>query len=232
MGLYGVGIDERIDQAHPGLQSLWRSVAAVFLILLLVAAGVTMERAERRKKEFQRFGPTRFGDLGQETYAITETSGQYIRPQAVAVSNEWVEITKPEMKLSLRIPSHWEERGSSKTTLSYAVPSRIFGSKTFSIQLLRNSRRYDPRELVWREVLGFDNALDVGISEGVVELLTPFLLDGKEVDSFFTNSGRRDGHYLALSLGPDVLVFYAQDQRFTAENRELYGVLATVRFLL
>src|SRR3989344_4235479 len=169
MGLYGVGIDDRIDMAGGGLQTSWRVVAAVFLLLLLVAAGVTIERAaDRKDREIQGLVPTGFGQLQQSTYAISESSGQYAQPRAVVSTADWTTLTLPKIDIELAVPQDWKQVGDrlDSDTVVFEFSSNVFASKQFVIRLLSNPKRFDPGDFFWQEFLGHSTPTSEGVRHG------------------------------------------------------------------
>ena len=234
MGLYGVGIDDRIDQAGGGLQTTWRVIAAVFLLLLLVAAGVTIERAaDRKDREIQGLVPIGFGQLQQSTYAISESSGQYAQPRAVVSTADWTILTLPKIDIELAVPQDWKQVGDrlDSDTVVFEFSSNVFASKQFVIRLLSNPKRFDPGDFFWQEFLGNSTPISEGVRDGSVEPGSPWLLDGTEAFSAYYPEGDQAGEYIILPRGFDMLVLYAEDLHFSPANKELYTVLSTITLL-
>lgn len=229
IAFYGVGIDDRIDQAGGGLQTLWRAVASLFLIILLVAAGVTIERAVSRKTRLaDQLSPSGFGQVQKSTYAISESSGLVRRPRAMLDTSDWKVVQLPSIGVELQVPSRWrQEDGVSSVT--FTISSSLFGSKTFVISRLMNPSGLSPDEFVWYEMLESQEALSQGVIQGTVELAGSWFIDGVQGDSILVRVENKEGEYIVLPRGSQTIVFFAQDARFSAENKELLTVLSTVK---
>jgi hypothetical protein len=234
MGLYAVGIDDRIDKAGGGLQTTWRVVAAVFLLLLLVAAGVTIERAaDRKDREIQGLVPTGFGQLQQSTYAISESSGQFVQPRTIVSTADWTTLTLPKIGIELAVPQNWKQVGDrlDSDSVVFEFSSNVFASKQFVIRLMSNPKRSDPGDFFWQEYLGFTVPISDGVRDGSVELGNTWLVDGTEAFSAYYPEGGQAGEYIIIPRGSDMLVLYAEDLRFSPANKELFTVIATITLL-
>lgn len=232
MGLYGVGIDDRIDQASSSLQTLWRVIAAVFLILLLVAAGVTIERAARtRQGEIGGLVPSGFGELQRSTYEISESSGKTFRPKALVALAGWQAVESAAMGIGFRVPPDWQRLIDEEREIRFHIPSASLGPLQFSVRFIDNTRKESRIDFLWKQVIGSKSSLDKAISEGVVELTGTWILDGEAGESLFSNEPSSEGHYIAVDRGSTMLILYAQKQRFTSENKQLLTLLSTIGFL-
>ena len=234
MGLYGVGIDDRIDQAGGRLQTTWRVIAAVFLLILLVAAGVTIERAaDRKDREIQGLVPTGFGQLQQSTYAISETSGQYTQPRTIVSTADWTTLTLPKIGIEFAIPQDWKQVGDrlDSDSVVFEFSSNVFSSKQFVIRLLNNPKRFDPGDFFWQEFLGFTAPISEGVLDGSVEPGSSWLIDGAEAFSAYYPEGDQAGEYIIVPRGTDMLLLYAEDLRFSSANKELFTVISTITLL-
>ena len=228
-----MGIDDRIDQAGGGLQTIWRVVAAVFLLILLVAAGVTIERAaDRKDREIQGLVPTGFGQLQQSTYAISETSGQFVQPRTIVSTADWTTVTLPKIGIELTVPQDWKQGGDrlDSDSVIFEFSSNVFASKQFVIRLLNNPKRFEPSDFFWQEFLGNAAPISEGVREGSVEEGSLWLIDGAEAYSAYYLEGDQAGEYIVIPRGSDMLVLYAEDLRFSPGNKELFSVLSTIAF--
>ena len=234
MGLYAVGIDDRIDQAGGGLQTIWRVVAAIFLLLLLVAAGVTIERAaDRKDREIQGLVPIGFGQLQQSTYAISESSGQYVQPRTIVSTADWMTLTLPKIDIELAVPQDWKQVGDrlDSDTVVFEFSSNVFASKKFVIRLLNNPKRFEPSDFFWQEFLGHSAPISEGVRDGTVEEGSLWFIDGAEAFSAYYLEGDQAGEYIVVPRGSDMLVLYAEDLHFSPANKELFTVLSTITLL-
>lgn len=218
---------EVLLQDEGGLRQMWKAVAAIFLIILLVAAGVTIERAAGRRRR----APSGFGELQKSTYAITEKSGQYNRPRALVDTSGWKTVDLEKFGVEMAVPAEWEQRGGGfrSSSVAFVISSSLYGSKEFVISLLNNPRDYNGQEFIWREVLGYKTAMAEGINSGVIDLPSPWLIDGVEGTSVYCNEPGERGEYIVLPRRLRMLVFYIEDLRFSPANSELFTVLSTVK---
>lgn len=232
MGLYGVGIDDRIDQASTGLQIAWRAVAAVFLILLLVAAGATIERAASRdSQELRGLAPSGFGELQRSTYAISETSGKTFQPKALVTLAGWQAVESPEMGIRFLVPPDWREVTRRAREVVFSIPSATLGPLTITVRSIDNTRGESEADVLWKRVIGSKSSLDSAVTDGLVELTGTWIVDGEAGESLFSNEPSSEGHYIAVDRGSTMLILYAQKQRFTADNEQLLTFLSTIEFL-
>lgn len=226
-------VADQTFQTYTGVRKVWAVVASVFLIILLVAAGVMIERGARKKKEeLQQFAPSGFRELQKSSYAISETSGQYTQPRTIVGISDWDVVSLPQIGIELAVPPHWEHVSGSLDgdSVEFTFSSSIYGPKLFRISLFGNTKRYTSRDFVWREMLGFDSPVTDGVREGTVELTGLWLIDGEEGFTTYYTEGEQTGSYMAVPKGSEMLVLFAQDFRFTPANKELFSVLSTIQF--
>jgi hypothetical protein len=225
--MYAVSPDFLQDEA--GIRQVWKAVAVIFFVMLLVAAGVTIERASEKRRQ----GPSGFGKVQESTYAITETSGQYTQPRAIVDTSDWQTQTLKLIGIEITVPQEWEQRGGGafSRSVEFDVVSPIFGTKIFMVSLLSNPENYSLREFVWKAVLGKEGTLAEGVNSGAVELGGYWQIDGEEGFSLYHKEPGKEGDYIVLPWRSKMLVFYIEDLHFLPANKELYTVLSTVKLL-
>lgn len=231
--MYGVGIGDRIDQAGSSLQTLWRSVAAIFLIVLLVAAGTTIERAAKNRQQgLQKTVPSGFGELQKSTYSITEKSGEYNNPKALVDISSWRRVNLEKIGVEVTVPAEWEQKGGrfGPRSVVFVISAPMY-TKEFSISLLSNPRDYSGQEFIWREVLAHETSVTEGFASGVIGSPTSWLIDGAEGLSLYYSEIGEGGDYIVLPRKSRMLIFYVEDLRFSPHYPELYTVLSTVKLL-
>jgi hypothetical protein len=209
------------------MQTAWKVVTAWFVIVLMVAAGVTIERAAERKRR----SPSGLGQFQKSSYAITEKSGEYNMPRLLVDTSSWKSVNLERLGVEVKVPGHWVQRGGGlgSRSASFVFDSALQGSREFVISLFNNPQDYGEQQFIWRDVLDGEISMAGAISAGAVELPTPWVIDNVEARSLYYSGSGKQGEYVAMTRGSKMLVFYVEDMRFSPSNPQLYSVLSTAK---
>lgn len=163
-----------------------------------------------------------------EKNGTIEQKSEVIIPKALLEASDWREKDFPNLGLSLKIPSSWEEQSGAAKDVNFLINPGTTLPTSFRISLLDNPQNYGRRDFVWKTILGYTISLEEGIKQKYVEAPREWLIDGAESLSLRLLEYSMGGDYLVIPRENKMLVLFLSQSEFSEKNPEVFTVLSTI----